>query len=80
MFVSDIDSLIEHEDAAIPNRLERRNVAAIEAAGDGGARSRSGELHFRVRAGAQPRAGFNERRVAADVEERDRLAGTKDGV
>ena len=33
-----------------------------------------------VRARTQPRRGFDERRAAADVEERDRLAGTKDGV
>jgi hypothetical protein len=47
---------------------------------DRSTRVRSRELHFGVRTGTQPRGRFDERRATADVEERDRLTGTKDGV
>ena len=80
LLLAEIDSLIEHQQTAIANRLECRDVTTIEAAGDRGPRRRSGELHFRARARTQPRVGFDERRVAADVEERDRLAGPKQSV
>ena len=77
MTLGDVHALIEQHDAAIPKRFQCGDVAASQTAGNPGARDRAGQLHFGMRTRTQTRVGFDERRVAADVEERDRLAGAK---
>lgn len=57
---SDIEHVLEDHQASIPDRLERRDVAAIEPALDAGARVHAGQLHFRLRTGTQARVGFDE--------------------
>ena len=80
MILADVHSLIEQQHAAIANRLERSNIAAIETSADERAHLRVSKLDLGVRARPQPRRGFHERRAAADVEERHGLTGTKQGV
>ena len=80
MILADVDALVEQQNAAIANRLERGDVATIETAGDARARIRAGQLHLGMRARTQTRGGFDERRAAADIEERHQLTGAKHGV
>ena len=78
MTLGDVHALIEQDDAAIPKRFQRGDVATSQTAGNPNTRDRAGQLHFGMRTRTQARVGFDERRVAADVEDRDRLAGAKE--
>src|SRR5688500_13865902 len=77
MILGDVHALVEQHDAAIPKWFQRGDVTTNQTAANPGARDRAGQLHFGMRTRTQTRVGFDERRVAADVEERDRLAGAK---
>ena len=77
--LADVHAHVEAHYTAISNRLERGDVAAIETTRDRRACVRSGKLYLGARARPKPRRGFDERRLAADVEECDWLTGTKEG-
>ena len=49
----EIERVLEDDEAAIANRLERDNVAAIEPTFDAGALLTTGKVHFRPGARAE---------------------------
>ena len=72
------DALIEEDNAAIAQRLERRYVASIKARANARPAIRAGKLHLGVRAWTQTGVRLDQRRSGVDVEKGHGQAGTQD--
>src|SRR5436190_20761246 len=61
--VFEMHALVKEQHAAIADRLERGDVAAIETAAHAGARAVAGQLHLGLGAWTQPRVRLDKRRT-----------------
>jgi hypothetical protein len=72
----DVQRLVEHERAAIRQRVQMHDMASIDAAAYEPTR-RSKQLQFDTCAGRHPGGRFQERAAAPDVDDEDFLSGPK---
>src|SRR5690349_8516043 len=76
----DVQRVFEQHDASISQRVDRRDVAAFQAAAHARALAFARQLNFGNGAGAQTQLRFEQRCLVADIEQGDRNTGPQHGA